>query len=581
MRIALAQLNPTSGDIHGNARRIVEAIREAARQQADLFVAPEMVLPGYCIGDLIENADFLAANERAIAHIAEAARGITAVVGFIDFDLHARNDNGTTRKYNAAAVMRDGRILQRARKSLLPNYRYFDDKRFFTPGEYRVPVDVPTRGGSARIGVSICEDMWDEFYEVKPLPELVDQGASIILNLNASPFYPGKRHERDAIIRRHVGQLHRPLVYVNTVGAADNGKNVITFDGESLVYDEHGRLVAVGPQFGEELLVVDLSGTRGEHALHAPAELPELQREREMYDALVMGLRDYMRKTGFIELVVPVSGGIDSALALAIAVDAAGAGNVAAYNLPSEYNTEATRSIAARLAQALGVRYGIIPISSIDRELVSAFEQHAHPIARSLTRENLHARIRGLLMMAESNDTGALLISCGNETEIALGYATLYGDMCGGVSVIGDLSKVDVYRLARHVNQRHGREVIPEDTFTLRPSAELAAGQFDPFDYFVMAPVVTEFAEHRRAPSELIALFDQRALDPRRFVPDPQGLTVYDKHTTESFRTVVHEAAQRMRRSVYKRLQGPPIVAISERAFGFDLRETIINAWEG
>jgi NAD+ synthase (glutamine-hydrolysing) len=223
----------------------------------------------------------------------------------------------------------------------------------------------------------------------------------------------------------------------------------------------------------------------------------------------------------------------------------------------------------------------VIPISSIDEEVRAAFERHAHPIDRSLTRENLHARIRGLLMMAESNDTGALLLSCGNETEIALGYATLYGDMCGGISVIGDLSKVDVYRLARHVNARHGREIIPEDTFTLKPSAELAPGQVDPFDYYVMAPIVSELAERRRSVSELIALFESRSLDPARFVPDPDGRTVYEKHTPESFRVVVIEAFQRMRRSVYKRLQGPPILAVSERAFGFDLRETIINGWEG
>jgi len=578
MRVALAQLNPVSGDIDGNAEKICAAIGEAVRQGADLLVAPEMVLPGYCIGDLVENVDFLAANDRAIERIAQASRGITSVVGFIDYDLHQRNDNGTVRKYNAAAVMRDGRILQRARKALLPNYRYFDDKRFFAPGESREPVEIATAAGAARIGVSICEDMWDDFYEIKPLPELAAKGASVIVNLNASPFYPGKRHERDALIRRHVAQVRRPLVYVNTVGAADNGKNVIAFDGESLVFDEHGRLIAIGRQFEEELLVVDLGA---DAAPHAAAELPPIDREREIYDALVMGLRDYMRKTHFSDAVVPVSGGIDSALALAIAVDAVGAEHVRAYNLPSEHNTETTRSIAARLSAALGVCYGVIPISSIDTELRATFERHAHPIERSLTRENLHARIRGLLMMAESNDTGALLISCGNETEIALGYATLYGDMCGGISVIGDLSKVDVYRLARHVNARHGREIVPEETFTLKPSAELAANQFDPFDYYVMAPVVSELAERRRSASELIALFAQQALDPARFVPDPDGRTVYDKHTPETFRAVVSEAFQRMRRSVYKRLQGPPILAVSERAFGFDLRETIINGWDG
>ena len=578
MRIALAQINPVSGDIDGNAQRIVAAIDEARRQEADLIVAPEMALPGYCIGDLVEDADFLGANERAITRIAQAARGITAVVGFIDFDLRQRNDNGTVRKYNAAAVARDGRVLQRARKSLLPNYRYFDDKRFFAPGEARQAIDLPGRAGTTRVGVSICEDMWDDFYEVKPLRELAAQGAAVLLNLNASPFYPGKRHERDALIRRHVAEVRTPLVYVNTVGVADNGKNIIPFDGESLVYDGHGRLIAIARQFVEELLVVDL----GPGATpHATAELPEIDRDREIYDALVMGLRDYMRKSGFSRTVVPVSGGIDSALVLAIAVDAVGAEQVLAYNLPSEYNTEATRSIAARLAAALDVRYGVIPISTIDAEVKRSFETYGHPIERSLTRENLHARIRGLLMMAESNDTGALLLSCGNETEIALGYATLYGDMCGGISVIGDLSKVDVYRLARYVNRRHGREIVPEETFTLKPSAELAANQYDPFDYYVMAPVVTELAERRRGPSELIVLFERQALDPARFVPDAEGRTVYDKHTVDTFRAVVSEAAQRMRRSVYKRLQGPPILAVSERAFGFDLRETIINGWEG
>ncbi len=371
-------------------------------------------------------------------------------------------------------------MLQRAHKSLLPNYRYFDDKRYFAPARSRDTVDVPRGPGTARLGVSICEDMWDEFYAVKPLPELAAKGADLLININASPFYPGKRQERDALIRRHIARLGKPFVYVNTSGAADNGKNIIPFDGESLVYAADGRLLAMGRQFAEELLIVDLDREASSLAL------PPSAREREIYDALVMALRDYMRKTGFTRAVVAVSGGIDSALALAIAVDALGPGNVAAFNMPSQFNTETTRGIAAQLAQALGVHYGIIPIQDIADHIQRAFEDHAHPIARGFTRENLQARIRGILMMAESNDTGALLISCGNETEIALGYATLYGDMCGGISLIGDLSKIDVYRLARHVNDRHGAQVIPEAAFTIVPSAELAANQFDPFDYAVV-----------------------------------------------------------------------------------------------
>ena len=577
MRIALAQLNPTSGDIDGNAARIRRAIDAAARQGADLVVTPEMALPGYCIGDLVEDHGFLAANERAMQELAAAARGITAVLGFIDFNPEARNESGAVRKYNAAAVVRDGRVLQRAHKTLLPSYRYFDDKRFFTAGAVREPVAVPVAGGAIRLGVSICEDLWDEFYHVKPLAELAAKGADVLLNLNASPFCPGKRQARDAIIRRHVEALRKPLIYVNTTGAADNGKNIIPFDGESLAYDAGGRLIAIGRQFEEDLILVDLDRA----ASGAEVLLPPIDRDREMYDALVLALRDYMRKTGFERAVIAVSGGIDSALALAIAVDALGGERVAAYNMPSRYNTDTTRSIAERLARAFGVAYGVIPIQSIDDHVRGVFEEHAHPIAKGFTRENLHARIRGLLMMAESNDTGALLISCGNETEIALGYATLYGDMCGGLSLIGDLSKLDVYRLARYVNAKHGADKIPEETFQIKPSAELAANQFDPFDYWVVAPVVGELVERRTSPAELVRLFEERALDAARFVADPEGRTVYDKHTTATFTDVVYDCFRRLRRSVYKRLQGPPIVAVTERAFGFDLRETIINEWDG
>ncbi len=578
MRIALAQLDPVSGDINGNTTRILKALAEAREAGASLLVTPEMAIPGYCIGDLVEDLAFLEANEQAMQRVAAAAQGITAVVGFIDFDPSARNDNGTILKHNAAAVVRDGTVLQRAHKALLPNYRYFDDKRFFTPGTVRVPVDVPDGRGTVRLGVSICEDMWDAFYRVKPLPELVEQGAEILLNINASPFYPGKRQERDALIRDHVERLRRPLVYVNTAGAADNGKNIIPFDGESLVYDAQGQLIALGAQFAEQLLIVDVPA--GTAPAAPPRSLPPVDREREIYDALVMALSDYMRKTGFTEAVVAVSGGIDSALVLAIAVDALGAERVSAFNMPSQFNTDTTKSIAARLASGLGVRYGIIPIQEIDDTVRSVFERHAHPFTRSFTHENLQARIRGLLMMAESNDTGALLISCGNETEIALGYATLYGDMCGGISLIGDLSKVDVYRLARYVNRRHGTERIPEEAFTITPSAELAANQFDPFDYPLVAPLVAEIVEKRRSPAELVALFEKRALDPEKFPPDADGRTVYDKHTVETFSAVVTDSVRRIRRSVYKRLQGPPIVVVSERAFGFDLRETIINGWE-
>jgi NAD+ synthetase len=584
MRIALAQINPTSADLTGNTRRIIDAIAAAADQRAELVVLPELALPGYCIGDLVEDEGFLAANERALQEIAVAARGISAIVGFIDVDQAHANDHGTVRKYNAAALVRDGCVLHRAHKSLLPSYRYFDDKRFFSPGEARTAAPV-AKGSATRVGVSICEDLWDDYYDVKPLAELAAQGAALIVNINASPFYPGKRRTRERLIKAHIDRIHRPIVYVNTVGAADNGKNIIPFDGESLAYDASGRLVAVGRQFEEDLVVVELESTPAAATSNSECmkgrELPTDEPEPEMYAALVMALRDYMRKIGFERAVIAVSGGIDSALALAIAVDALGADRVAAFNLPSRYNTDATKSIARRLCEAFGVRYTVIPIQAIDDDLRATFEHHAHPIQHNLTRENLHARIRGILMMAESNDSGALLISCGNETEIALGYATLYGDMCGGISLIGDLSKSDVYALARYANRKHGREMIPAEAFTIKPSAELAEGQFDPFDYAVVSPIVGEFVERRTSPASLVRQFEERALDPSRFKPDAEGRVPYDKYSPDAFRAIVYDCFRRMRRSVYKRLQGPPIVVVSERAFGFDLRETIINEWNG
>jgi len=578
VRIAIAQLNPASGDIPGNEARVAAAIDEAAAAGADLVVAPEMVVTGYCIGDQIEEPDFLAANRAAVDRLAARTRATAAVFGFVDYDPDARNEDGRLRKYNAAAVAQGGRLVGVARKSLLPSYRYFDDKRYFTPAAERRPIPVAGRHGPIRLGVSICEDMWDEAYGLKPIAELARQGVDLVLNLNASPFVPGKRRERARLIERHIAQVGAPFVYVNTVGVGDNGKNVIPFDGESLVYDARGRLAHVCPQFREVVDVVDLdlAGAGGPTAV-----LPAPTREREVYDALVFSLAEYARHCGFTGAVVPVSGGIDSALALALTVAALGAERVVAYNLPSRVNSEETKAQAAAVCRNLGVRLVVVPIQAIADLVERTFETHAHPIARQVTRENLAARIRGLLMMLESNDTGRLLVACGNETEFALGYATLYGDMAGGLAVIGDLSKVDVYRLARHVNERHGRAVIPEAVFRLRPSAELSEGQYDPFDYAVIAPIVGELLEKRRSPRELVEAFKARRLDPERFLPDADGRTVYDKHDAASFEAVVYEAARLMKRAVYKRLQGPPIIVVSERAFGFDLRETIINRWEG
>jgi NAD+ synthase (glutamine-hydrolysing) len=590
MKIALAQINPTSGDIAGNEQRIADAMRRATALGADLMVSPEMGLPGYLIGDQIEELEFLAANRAAAERLAARSGSMAVVFGFIEHDPRRLNEDGRVRKYNAAMVAQGGKVVGIARKSLLPSYRYFEDKRYFTPGSRRRPIPIRYGRRTVRLGVSICEDMWDRTYRVKPIADLVRQRSDILLNINASPFVPGKRSVRGDLIRAHVAATRRPFVYVNTVGVGDNGKNVIPFDGESLVYDARGRLVHLGPQFAEDLAIVDLDerpappkrrkGTdRRDGGVEVP--LPPFRRDEEIYHALCFSLREYARHGGFRGAIVPVSGGIDSSLAFAIAVAAFGPGEVAAYNLPSRFNSDTTRGIARRLCASFGVPCRVIPIDDITRAVQQAFEGGAHPIARSVTAENIQARARGLLMMAEANDTGRLLISCGNETEVALGYATLYGDMCGGLALIGDLSKTDVYRLARHVNTVHGREMIPEEVFTVVPSAELRENQRDPFDYAVTAPLVSLMMEGRQSPTALVAAFESRALDPDRFLADADGRTVYDKHTRDSFEALVYETYGLMKRAVYKRLQGPPIVVVSERGFGFDLRETIINGWTG
>ncbi|HLC78081.1 MAG TPA: NAD+ synthase [Candidatus Nanoarchaeia archaeon] len=564
MKLSLIQMSPATGDLEGNAEKIISEIKNAKKQGADLVIFPEMALTGYCISDLIENDYFVEKNEEFLDEIAKETNGISAIVGFIDYERGKVNEDGRVRKYNAAALLSEGKILGIAHKTLLPSYRYFDDKRYFTEGKERKVFRVK----GMDIGISICEDMWDKDYDIKPIKELAEKGAEIIVNINASPYYYGKFNEREETIKRHIKETGLPFIYVNAVGASDNGKNIITFDGESLVYDKLGNLIALGNQFKEESIIVNLNNARTIERINS-------REEKEIYEGLIMSLRDYSNQVGFTKAIVPVSGGVDSALGIAIAVEAFGKENVTAFNLPSRFNTEITKGIAAELCRNLGVEYKIIPIQEIDNTIREVFSENVHEIKNKIAKENIQARVRGILMMLESNDTGTLLISNGNKTEIALGYSTLYGDMCGGISVIGDLSKTDVYKVSKYVNERYGKEIIPREVFEIKPSAELSEGQFDPFDYEVVSPLVDLMVEERESPKEIIDKFKNKKLG--------VGFTdkVYMKYSLESFEGLVFDTYKLLRKSVYKRLQGPPIITVTKRAFGFDLRETMINKWEG
>jgi NAD+ synthase (glutamine-hydrolysing) len=578
IRFGLAQINPVTGDIRNNTEKIIASIKKAQDEHVDILIFPETAITGYSTSDLIEHEGFVFENKQALEKIIKHCEGIVVLIGFIDYDPGKKNEDGRLRKYNSAAVVQDRELVGTVRKTLLPNYRYFDDRRYYTPAEARKTTEVDIKGRKIKLGVSICEDMWDDSYAIKPVDELAGLGAEIIININASPFAPGKLKLRIKKIQEHIQKHKIPFIYLNKVGASDNGKNIIPFDGESLFFDRAGNLLAKAKKHEEDFVIVEHDIARPENRGLEPRTR---SREQEIFDCIVASLRDYAQKTGFTRATVPVSGGVDSALGLVLTSEAFGKSNVRAFNLPSRFNTKATKDIARKLSENLGVEYCIIPIQELNDKITEVFEDNAHKIEKPITLQNIQARIRGLLMMIESNDSGTLLISNGNETEIALGYATLYGDMCGGISLIGDLSKTDVYALGEYINKRFGKEVIPEEIFGIAPSAELDSGQVDPFDYTVVAPMVSEIAEKRTSTDELIERFSNKTLDKSLFRPDKQGKTVYDKMTLDEFRDELARIQRLIRRSVYKRLQGPPIIAVTDRAFGFDLRETIINHWYG
>ncbi len=583
-RISLAQINPKTGDLRGNVRKILGGIAQAREDGCDIVVFPEMCLTGYCLDEkLLINLQFLRENKRILLEeIRPACQEIAAIVGFLDFDEQQLGPDQRVLRHNAAAVLGEGKVLQIVHKRLLPSYRYFEDKRYFQPGREVEPIRVKAADGVVSIGVLICEDLWEQGYNSSPCQLLRDKGAEYLFCINASPFVgsspgekDGKRFVRERIIAEQIRRHGIPIIYVNTVGVGDNGKNIIPFDGMSLAFDREGSPACVLRQFQEEQQFVDFDQGQSD-----AVRLPPFDREEEIYRALVMSVRDYFEKVGIFKRVLEaISGGIDSSLGTAIAYEAMGRELLSVYSLPSRYNSSQTLEAARQLARNFQLDYHEVPIQSMVDSIVGEFERHLHSLNQAVTSENLQARVRGLIMMAESNDQGALLLTNGNETEIALGYATLYGDMVGGLSVIGDLPKPDVYRLARYVNRRWERTMIPEEVFSIAPSAELKADQTDPFDYDVVGPMVSDFVERGMSPRDLVDQFKKKKLSPTRY--SAQGSSVYDKYNEERFGELAQQLYRSLNVSVYKRLQGAPIVAVSARSFGFDLRETIINGWGG
>ena len=568
MRIALAQVNPTVGDLAGNTKLVVEWIERARKADADIVCFPELVITGYPPEDLVLKPSFVRDNLAQLDLVARASRGIAVVVGFVDRDGDL---------FNAAAFIHDGEIKAVYHKVFLPNYGVFDEKRYFVPG-HRAPI---VRLDGVPIGISVCEDCW---FPAGPMAWEAEHGAHLLININGSPYHYGKRAPREAMVGGRAAAYGAFVAWVNTVG----GQDELVFDGNSVVFDPHGRQVAHAESFAEDLLVCDIDPEQPVHI--SPEELRheaqgaerlELQVEEltctspprsqarsridnrlatplegaaEIYAAVVLGTRDYMRKQGFDKVVIGMSGGIDSALTAAIACDALGAQNVIGVRMPSRHTSNESLDDAGLVAENLGMQIMDFAIEPPHR----GFEEILAPAFKGTTQgvaeENLQPRIRSTILHALSNKFGYIVLSTGNKSELATGYGTLYGDIAGGYSVLKDITKTTVYELCRYRNTI-GR-AIPERVITKPPSAELKPGQKDtdslpPYD--ALDPILIGYIEEDLSPEELVAA----GHDPK----------------------TVARVIQLVDRSEYKRRQAPPGVKITPRAFGRDRRMPIVNRY--
>jgi len=540
MRIALLQLNQTVGDLSANAVRIRDGVREAQRQRADLVVTSELALLGYLPRDLLLEQDLIREGWQELKELASELSGApAALVGVVE-----PNEGAEGRPlFNTAALLVDGEVRARLRKSLLPTYDVFDEDRYFEPAEDSRVL----RFGDAALGITICEDIWNDRdfwkrrrYHKDPVEQLARAGAQCVINLSASPFTVGKQRLREAMLGQMAAKHGLPLAYVNQVGGNDD----LVFDGRSCAFDASGKLIARARGFAEDLLVVDTEAPVGR------IEEDELEPEAEIWKALVLGTRDYVRKCGFSRVLLGLSGGIDSSVTAAVAAEAVGAENVLGVLMPSPYSSRHSIVDAERLAQKLRVSTLVLPIESImqafEGTLASAFVGYE----RDVTEENIQARIRGNLLMALSNKYGALLLTTGNKSELAVGYCTLYGDMSGGLAVISDVPKTMIYRLARWLNRR--RMVIPESVLTKAPSAELRPNQTDqdslpPYD--VLDEILVRHIEQHQSADEIVS----------------QGFN----------EAAVWHALELVRTAEFKRKQAAPGIKVTDRAFGVGWRMPI------
>jgi NAD+ synthase/NAD+ synthase (glutamine-hydrolysing) len=541
MKIALAQFNPTVGDFDGNSARILEIAREAKTRGADLAVFSELCVCGYPPQDLLERPAFIERNHTQLAKLAKLIP-MPSIVGYVG----KAQDNTGKPVANTAALIADGRIIFEQRKMLLPTYDVFDESRYFQPAHSQSIVPL----GAEQLGITICEDSWNDknfwaqrLYERDPVAELVGQGSSVLLNISASPYTIDKRGFRLDMLRALARQHHVPVVYVNQVGGNDS----LVFDGSSVAIAPDGTIVARAHSFQDDLVLFDTETLVGDIRHETSDEL------EAAYKALVCGTRDYVRKCGFSKVVVGLSGGVDSALVVTVAVHAVGAENVLGVGMPGPYSSEGSLRDARQIAENLGVEFIVLPIAGVFDEYLQVLDPVFNSRTVDATEENIQARIRGNLLMALSNKFGSLVLSTGNKSEIAVGYCTLYGDMAGGLAVISDVPKTMVYELAKLRNRE--REVIPVETLTKPPSAELRPNQRDsdslpPYD--VLDRILKAYVEDIKDPEEIASHF---------------GYSI----------ELVRSITRRVDQNEYKRNQAAPGLKITSKAFSVGRRFPLAN----
>ena len=535
MKIAIAQINTTVGDFNGNSDKIIDFWHQADKSGAEIVVFPELALCGYPPRDLLLKKTFLIENELAIDQLAKRGGKAVAVIGFA-----SKNDNGSGRPArNSAAVLQNGQILATCHKSLLPTYDVFDEDRYFEPAKSVKPIEILNK----KIGITICEDIWnddvfihDRNYDRKPADELAATGSEFLLNLSASPWSLGKEHSRHILLSQLSAKHGLPIVYCNLVG----GNDELVFDGGSQYYNKHGVLSANATMFSEDLLIVDTEKTK-------PKSNNTDDDNAKIFYALSLGVKDYLHKCGFQSAVIGLSGGIDSAVTAAIAVEALGCENVRGVAMPSQYSSQGSLDDAESLAKSLNIQYDIVPIEPIFEKLKSQLKVIFDGCAEDTTEENMQARIRGNILMSMSNKFGSLLLTTGNKSELAVGYCTLYGDMCGGLAVISDLPKTRVYSLAKWINRK--QEIIPEPTICKPPSAELRPDQIDQDslpDYEVLDDILDSYIVNGSDAETIIS-------------------SGHDSATVKRMIRLINN-------NEYKRRQAAPGIKVTSKAFGVGRR---------